>query len=56
MVRAIVGTLIEVGNGKISLDEFKHIIESKNRGNAGQSIPAQGLSLINITYPELYIL
>lgn len=56
MVRAIVGTLIEVGNGKISIDDFKHIIESKNRCNAGQSIPAQGLSLVNITYPELYIL
>jgi tRNA pseudouridine38-40 synthase len=51
MVRAIAGTLIEVGKGKISLEEFRNIIESKNRCNAGFSVPAQGLFLTDIEYP-----
>lgn len=56
MVRAIVGTLIEVGKGKITIDDFKNIIESKNRSNAGTSAPAQGLFLVNIDYPtEIYL-
>jgi tRNA pseudouridine38-40 synthase len=50
MVRAIVGTLIEVGLGKITLDEFVGIIESKDRGKAGYSVPSQGLVLSNIEY------
>ncbi len=52
MVRAIVGTLVEVGRDKISLDEFKQIIESKNRSSAGQSAPPQGLFLTHIEYPD----
>ncbi len=52
MVRAIVGTLIEVGRNKISLTDFRKIIESKNRGNAGTSAPAHALFLTNIEYPE----
>jgi tRNA pseudouridine38-40 synthase len=52
MVRAIVGTLMELGRGKISIDEFRDIIESKNRGSAGASAPAHGLFLIDIQYPE----
>lgn len=52
MVRAIVGTLLEVGRGKLSLDEFRTIIESKNRGAAGASAPAPGLFLVDIEYPE----
>ncbi len=52
MVRAIVGTLLEVGRGKISLDEFKHIIEQKDRCAAGDSVPACALSLVDIKYPE----
>ncbi|MGD0710981.1 MAG: tRNA pseudouridine(38-40) synthase TruA [Bacteroidales bacterium] len=52
MVRAIVGTLIDVGKGKISLAEFRKIIESKNRCDAGYSVPAQGLFLEEIKYPE----
>ena len=52
MVRAIVGTLIEVGTGKISLADFRKIIESKNRCNAGPSVPAQGLFLTRVTYPK----
>jgi len=56
MVRAIVGTLIDVGLGKLSLDEFVRIIESKNRSEAGVSVPAHGLFLTNITYDKsIYI-
>lgn len=50
MVRSIVGTLIDVGKGKISESDFSEIIESKNRQNAGQSIPACGLCLTKICY------
>lgn len=50
MVRAIVGTLLDVGLEKISIEEFRAIIESKNRGNAGLSVPAKGLFLTNIKY------
>jgi len=53
MVRAIVGTLIEVGKKQISLAQFKQIIEAKNRSNAGLSVPAHGLYLAKIEYPYL---
>ena len=43
MVRAIVGTLIPVGRGKLSLTEFEDIITGRDRGLAGQSAPAHGL-------------
>lgn len=52
MVRAIVGTLLDVGFGKISLEELQSIIKSKNRVNAGASAPAHGLFLTKINYPE----
>jgi tRNA pseudouridine38-40 synthase len=52
MVRAIVGTLIPVGRGKLSVSEFEDIINRKDRGLAGQSAPAHGLSLTGIDYPE----
>jgi tRNA pseudouridine38-40 synthase len=52
MVRAIVGTLLEVGREKISLDDFESIIKSKNRNNAGWSVPAEGLALVKIEYPD----
>ena len=51
MVRAIVGTLLEVGENKISLDYFRQIIEEKNRSKAGKSVPAEGLFLTRIEYP-----
>jgi tRNA pseudouridine38-40 synthase len=51
MVRAIVGTLVRVGAGEIPESEIRNIIESKNRSNAGQSVPACGLYLVHITYP-----
>ncbi|PQJ78911.1 tRNA pseudouridine(38-40) synthase TruA [Polaribacter porphyrae] len=50
MVRAIVGTLLDVGLGKITINDFKEIIESKNRSNAGLSVPAKGLFLTKIKY------
>jgi tRNA pseudouridine38-40 synthase len=52
MVRAIVGTLLEVGTGKINPDEFRAVIERKDRGEAGLSVPAQGLFLTDVEYPE----
>ncbi len=52
MVRAITGTLLEVGKGKISIDDFRKIIESKDRSNAGVSVPAHGLFLTQIKYPD----
>lgn len=52
MVRAIVGTLLDVGRKKINLEEFKQIIEQKNRSEAGMSVPAHALYLVHITYPE----
>ena len=51
MVRAIVGTLINVGLHKTSLAEFEQIIKSKNRSEAGFSVPAHGLYLTRIEYP-----
>ena len=50
MVRAIVGTLIEVGLGKINLKDFKKIIEKKDRQFAGFSVPAHALYLKKIEY------
>jgi tRNA pseudouridine38-40 synthase len=51
MVRAIVGTLLEVGREKLTVQDFKKIIESKDRCDAGASAPAQGLFLVDIKYP-----
>lgn len=52
MVRAVVGTMIELGRGKISLSDFEAIIEAKDRSAAGYSVPAHGLYLIDIEYPK----
>lgn len=52
MVRAIVGTLMEVGRHKITVEEFKKIIDSRDRCSAGDSAPAQGLFLHKIVYPD----
>ncbi|SNR76957.1 tRNA pseudouridine(38-40) synthase TruA [Lutibacter flavus] len=52
MVRAIVGTLMEVGTGKTTIEEFKKIIESEDRRNAGPSAPAHGLFLTQVSYPK----
>jgi tRNA pseudouridine38-40 synthase len=53
MVRAIVGTLIMVGKKEISPEAVREIIESKNRSNAGTSVPACGLYLTAVVYPYL---
>ena len=50
MVRAIVGTLVDVGKHKITLDEFREIVESKDRNQAGLSVPAHALFLVKIDY------
>ena len=52
MVRAIVGTLLEVGRGKMDEAGFRAVIESENRCNAGTSVHAQGLFLIHVSYPD----
>ena len=52
MVRAIVGTLIDVGLGKTSFNEFINIVESKDRTKAGFSVPARGLFLTKVDYPK----
>ena len=52
MVRAVVGTMVDVGRGRISLDQFRGIIESKNRSRAGESMPAKALFLANVSYPD----
>ncbi len=54
MVRAIVGTLLNVGKGKISIEEFNEIIESKTRSKAGFSAHACGLYLTKVEYPQNY--
>lgn len=53
MVRAIVGTLVNIGLHKITKEDFIQIIESKDRKKAGFSVPAQGLFLTNIKYPYI---
>lgn len=52
MVRAIVGTLLDVGLDKISKEDVKKIIESKNRSKAGVSVPAHALYLTGVVYPK----
>jgi tRNA pseudouridine38-40 synthase len=51
MVRAIVGTLVNVGLSKISEDDFCQIFAQGNRGEAGHSAPAEGLFLTKVEYP-----
>lgn len=55
MVRAIVGTLLNVGNGKSNLDDVQRILKSKDRAQAGASVPAKGLYLTKIVYPKTII-
>lgn len=50
MVRAIVGTMIEIGAGRLSLAYFEQIIVSKNRNNAGRAVPPEGLTLVEVGY------
>lgn len=50
MVRAIVGTMVEIGTHKINLKEFEAILDAQDRSNAGISVPAQGLFLVKVDY------
>lgn len=52
MVRLVVGTLLDVGRGKISVAEFEQIVASQDRGRASGAAPAEGLYLARVTYPE----
>lgn len=50
MVRAIVGTMVEIGSGKMQPEDLRKVIEAKNRNSAGSSAPAQGLFLVDVGY------
>ena len=52
MVRAVVGTLFQVGQGKMTKEQFAQVIAQHNRCSAGDSAPAQGLYLTHIQYPQ----
>lgn len=52
MVRSIVGTMLQTGRDKVSIPEFRRIIEDKKRSGAGTSAPAKGLFLVDVQYPE----
>jgi tRNA pseudouridine38-40 synthase len=52
MVRAVVGTLLDVGTGKISIKDFQNIVQSKDRKKAGANVPAHGLYLMKVKYPS----
>lgn len=52
MVRAIVGTLLEIGRGKMTINELQSVILNRNRNMAGPSVPAHGLYLTAVTYPQ----
>jgi tRNA pseudouridine38-40 synthase len=53
MVRAVVGTLVDVGRGKLTLDDFRRVIDSRDRCAAGTSMPPHPLFLHDITYPYI---
>ena len=56
MVRAVVGTLVEVGRGNLTVDGFRKVIENKDRCTAGSSVPGHALFLVDVGYPdELFI-
>lgn len=50
MVRAVVGTLIEVGRGRMTLEQFQSVLSQKSRSAAGESVPANGLFLEEVSY------
>lgn len=52
MVRALVGTMLEVGKGRMTIDQFKQVLESKDRKKAGENVPACGLFLTDVAYPD----
>ena len=50
MVRAVVGTLVDVGRGRLSIDDFRKVVEGKRRTEAGESMPAHALFLEDVQY------
>ena len=52
MVRAIVGTLVDVGAGRRDRDTMRELVDARDRGNAGDTAPAQGLTLVSVDYPS----
>ena len=52
MVRSLTGTLLDVGQGKLSIQDFMKIVAAKDRSKAGQSAPARGLFLVDIGYDK----
>jgi tRNA pseudouridine38-40 synthase len=52
MVRAVVGTLMEVGRGKMTVEEFRRVIEARDRCSAGTSVPGHALFLVDVDYPD----
>ena len=50
MVRAVVGTLVEVGRGRLTVEGFREVIEQRDRRVAGESVPACGLYLVDVRY------
>ena len=55
MVRSIVGTMIDIGSSKISDTDFQKILDSRDRSEAGLSVPSSGLFLTNVPYPQKFI-
>lgn len=56
MVRALAGTLVEVGRGRLSIVQFKALLETKKRGSAIHQLPARGLCLMRVVYPACHFL
>ncbi|UBM59413.1 tRNA pseudouridine(38-40) synthase TruA [Marinilongibacter aquaticus] len=54
MVRALVGTILEIGLGKMSIEEFENVLLAKDRRSAGRSVEAYGLTLEQVIYPDNY--
>ena len=52
MVRAVVGTLLEVGRGRMTIEQFRDVIACKDRCAAGDSVPGNALALVDVVYPE----
>ncbi|WP_080055620.1 tRNA pseudouridine(38-40) synthase TruA [Spirosoma aerolatum] len=56
MVRTIVGTMLEIGQERMDIHQFEQIIQAKDRNEAGRAVPANGLYLVEVGYPEEVIM
>lgn len=54
MVRGLVGTMLQVGRGKMNLEQFRGVIEARDASKADFAVPGQGLFLVSVTYPADY--